>query len=69
MPYPVSYVFRQFKYIVQPKYMEIYQQEILSIGRKVLEFFCVPFYIDYLSDISSTYKFQVLVKHDTHVEC
>ena len=43
------------------------QQEIMFIDRNVLEFFCVPLYTEFLSDLHK--KFQVASVHDTNVEC
>ena len=45
----------------------MYQREILSIGRNVLEFFCVPLYTDCLSDLPK--NFQVTSTYDANVEC
>ena len=36
------------------------------LGRNVLEFFCVPLYTEFLSDLYK--KFQVASVHDTNVE-
>ena len=38
-------------YLVQSKYIKMYEQQISFVGRNVLEFFCVPMYTDYLSDL------------------
>ena len=42
------------------------RQEILFIGRNILEFFCVPLYTNYWSNLYK--KFQVASTHDTNVE-
>ena len=74
MPYSIVYVFLtmahvyvNFFYIYpQSKYKKIHYREISSIGLSVLEFFCVPLYTEFLSDL---YKnFQVASVHDTTVE-
>ena len=53
-------------YLVQSKYTKIFKKEIPSIGRNVLEFFCVSLYTEFLSDLYK--KFQVASVHDTNVE-
>ena len=51
---------------MQSKDIKIQLQEIPSMGRNVLEFFCVPLYTDYLSHLHK--KFQAASIHDTNVE-
>ena len=40
--------------------------EIPSVGRNVIEFFCVPLYAEFLSDLYK--KFQVAAIYDRNVE-
>ena len=42
--------------LVQPKYTEIHQQEIPFIGLNVIEFFYLPLYTEFLSDIYKNFK-------------
>ena len=51
---------------IQPKFTKIQWQEIYFIGWNVLEFFCIPLYTAYLSDLHK--KFQISSTHDTKVE-
>ena len=53
-------------YLVQSKYAKIHKQEIPSIGRNVLEFFCVPLSTNCVSDFHK--KFQVTSTYDTNVD-
>ena len=50
----------------QTKYTKIPYHGIPSIGINVLEFFCVPLYIELLFDLYE--KFQILSVYDTNVE-
>ena len=52
--------------LVQSKYIKMCEQEIPSIDRGVFEFFCVPLYTHYFSDLYK--KFQVAFSYDTQVE-
>ena len=54
-------------YLLPSKYIKMHQEGILSIGRKVLEFSCVPLYTEFLSDLYE--KFQVSSLYDANVEC
>ena len=56
-----------FLYLVQSSYTKIHLQEIPSIGRNVLEFFCAYLYTQFLSDLYKK-KFQVASTYDTNVE-
>ena len=56
-------------YLVQFKYAKIHKKEIPSTCRIVLEFFCVPLYIEFLSDLYKKKKSQVASTYDTNVEC
>ena len=53
-------------YFLQPKYTKMQQQEILFIGRNVLEFFCVPLHADFLSYLHE--KFHIVTTYDINVE-
>ena len=53
--------------LVQSLYIKLHQQEILPMGGNVLEFFYVPLYIYYFSDIHK--KSQEASIHDMKVEC
>ena len=53
-------------YFVQTKYAERHKQEILSINRNVLEFFCSLLNTEFFSELQE--KFQVASTHDTKVE-
>ena len=53
-------------YLVQSKYTNIHKHAIPSIGLNILEFFCVPLYTEFFSDLYK--KFQVASVHDTNVE-
>ena len=52
--------------LVQSKCTKIHLQEISSVGRNVLEFFCAPLYIEFLSVLCK--KFQVAFTYDVNVE-
>ena len=51
---------------MQPKYIKCAKHVIPSIDHNVLEFFCVPLYADYSSDLHK--KFQVASVYDTNIE-
>ena len=53
-------------YLPQSKYAKIHYHEIPSFGLNLLEFFCVPLYTEFLSDLHE--KFQVASVYDINVE-
>ena len=53
-------------YLVQSKNAKMHQQEILSIGHNVLEFFYVSLYAEFFSQTHK--KFQVTSMYDKNVE-
>ena len=53
-------------YLGQSKYTKIHYHEIPFIGLNVLEFFCVPLYTEFLSNLYQ--KFQIAYVYDTNVE-
>ena len=55
-----------FILFVQAKYTKMLKQDTPSIGRNVLEFFCMPLFTDCLFEIHE--KFQVASRYDTNVE-
>ena len=55
-----------FILFVQAKYTKMLKQDTPSIGRNVLEFFCMPLYIEVLFDFNK--KFQISSTHDTNLE-
>ena len=53
-------------YLTQSKYKKIHYYGISSIGLNVLEFFSVPLFTEFLSDLYE--KFQVASAYDANVE-
>ena len=43
-------------YLVQSKYTKIHLLEIPSIGHTALEYFCVPLYTEFLTDLLSDFS-------------
>ena len=54
-------------YLVQSKYTKKSIHEIPSIGRNVLELFCVPLHTEFSSDLYK--KFQAASIYDTKTKC
>ena len=61
-----THISQFFLYLPQSKYKKIHYREISSIRLSVLEFFCVPLYTEFLSDLYE--KFQVASVYDTNVK-
>ena len=53
-------------YLPQSKCTKFHKEEIPSISRNVLEFFCVPLYKEFLSDLCT--KFQVASIYDKNIQ-
>ena len=54
-------------HLIQSKCIKIQCQKNSSLGRDVLELFCIHLYTEYLSDLFK--KFQIASIFDTNVEC
>ena len=62
----IAKMYVNFIILAQSKYTNIHQQENPSIGCNALQFFCVPLYTEFLSDLYK--KFQVASTYYTIVE-
>ena len=75
IPYCINYTFMRCQkgmlvssYLVHSRYFKMHQQEILSIGRNVLEYFWVLLYTDYLSYLHKKFHVASIYDYTTHAD-